>query len=189
VVGFEEAFMRGLLSALLILSAATLVFGQDTNFANGPQYLRTGSSYFAQPIATPTMHLQDPPLEVGADTATGVLLAGAENRTVLPPQAAALPQIDLFPIYYGRSPSRIEISFAESASGQSHFELPASILEGSVSQAGVESVANEIGHKISLGELASRRKLDARHSSRVYTNIDIDLMHHRNAKYSEAAGN
>src|SRR5712671_2722265 len=96
--------------AVLVVPAATSLFGQDTNFPNGPQYLLTGSPLFARPIATPTMTLQDPPLEVGADNAAGVLIAGAENHTVLPPDLAALPKIDLLPIYYGVVPvSDIEI--------------------------------------------------------------------------------
>lgn len=39
---------------LIFISAAA--FGQDTNFATGPQYLiTTGSPMFARPISTPTL--------------------------------------------------------------------------------------------------------------------------------------
>jgi hypothetical protein len=171
-------FMRGLLSALLLISAATLVFGQDTNFPVGPQYLLTGSPLFARPITTPTMQLQDPPLEVGADTATGVLIAGAQNKTVLPPNPEDPPQINLLPIYYGvpRS-SDIEISFAEPSSGGQTAELPASILDTGVSQTNTAQALNAGGYGLTLGEVASRQKAHAKHAIHVYTNEDIDRLH------------
>src|SRR5258707_6606272 len=89
---------------LLIFPAAVLVTGQDTNFGQGPQYLMNGSPVFARPISTPSIALEGPPLEVGASNATGVLIAGAQNKTVLPPADGALPSINLFPIYYGGAP-------------------------------------------------------------------------------------
>jgi len=169
--------MRSLLFALLLVSSATLVCGQDTNFANGPQYLMTGSPLFARPIATPSISLQDAPLEIGADSATGVLISGAENQTVLPPQAVALPKIDLLPIYYGVVPvSDIEISFAESSSARSATEIPASILDTGVWQTTTAQALEARGYGIPLGEAAFRHKAHAKHATRVYTNADIDRL-------------
>src|SRR5271154_1796124 len=99
---------------LVLFSTLGIALGQDTNFSSGPQYLMNyGSPLFARPISTPSMSLAGPPLQVGASNATGVLFTGAENQTVLPPSAVALPQIDLFPIFYGDRPvSVVEISFS-----------------------------------------------------------------------------
>lgn len=73
---------------LLLLSALGIALGQDTNFSAGPQYLLNyGSPQFARPISTPSMSFTERPLEVGASNATGVLIAGAENQTVLPPRS------------------------------------------------------------------------------------------------------
>ena len=169
--------MRSLLSALLLVSSATLVCGQDTNFANGPQYLMTGSPLFARPIATPSMSLQDAPLEIGADNATGVLISGAENQTVLPPQAVALPKIDLFPIYYGVVPvSDIEISFAESSSELAITEIPASLLDTGVGQITTAQTLRERGYGATLGGVAAYEKTHAGHATHVYTNADIDRL-------------
>jgi hypothetical protein len=162
---------------LLVVSATVSAFGQDTNFANGPQYLMTGSPLFARPISTPSMSLQGPPLEVGADTATGVLIAGAENQTVLPPQAVDLPKIDLFPIYYGVVPvSDIEISFAGSSGERSATELPASILDTGVGQTTTVEALRERGYGVPLGVVASRNKARTYHATHVYTNADIDRL-------------
>jgi hypothetical protein len=173
--------MRGYflcLCALMVISAATSALGQDTNFANGPQYLMTGSPLFARPISTPSMSLQDLPLDVGAHNATGVLIAGADNQTVLPPQAVALPKIDLFPIYYGVVPvSDIEISFAGSSGERSAIEIPASILDNGVGQTTTPEALRERGYGLPLGVLASRNKARAEHATRVYTNVDIDRLH------------
>ena len=72
---------------LLLLSALGIALGQDkdTNFPSGPQYLMTsdliknGSSLFLRSISTPSMSFTEPPLEVGASNATGVLIAGCRK--------------------------------------------------------------------------------------------------------------
>ena len=55
---------------------------------------------FARSISTPSMSLAGPAPEVGASDATGVLIAGASEQNVLPPNPDTLPKIDLFPIFY-----------------------------------------------------------------------------------------
>ena len=160
--------------ALILLAGAA--FGQDTHFSTGPQYLMNyGSPMFAQPISTPSMSLEGPPLEVGARNATGVLIAGAENETVLPPLAVVLPKIDLFPIFYGNAPgSVIEISFAKESSRR---ELPASILDAGVWQTTTAEALRERGYGVSLPEAVAYGKARVRHATRVYTNADIDRLH------------
>jgi len=165
------------LYAPLVLLTATMVFAQDTNFAQGPQYLMNGSPQFARPISTPSLSLEGPPLEVGADNATGVLIAGAEGETVLPPQAVAQPKIDLFPIYYGPPPaSDVEISFAESSSELAITEIPASLLDTGVGQITTAQTLRERGYGATLGGVAAYEKTHAGHATHVYTNADIDRL-------------
>jgi hypothetical protein len=150
---------------LLVLSALGTALGQDTNFPSGPQYLmKSGSPLFARPISTPSISLSGPPLEVGASDATGVLVAGAVDQNVLPPSPAALPKIDLFPIYYGGSPASVN-------------PLPASIVDTGVSQVTTAHALRERGYGVTLAEGATYAKAQTRHATRVYTNADIDRLH------------
>jgi hypothetical protein len=161
---------------LFVLSTLGIAIGQDTNFPSGPQYLMNyGSPVFARSISTPSITLTDPPLQVGASNATGVLIAGAADQTVLPPAADALPRTDLFPIYYGaHAPSVIEISFtAESASN----ELPASILDTGVSEMTTVQELRERGYGVTVVEGAAYGRAKTRRATRVYTNADIDRLH------------
>jgi hypothetical protein len=166
------------LSVAMVLMSIGMAFGQDTNFPNGPQYLMNGSPMFARSISTPSMSLAGPPLEVGADNATGVMIAGADNQTELPPAAVALPEVDLFPIYYGTNPvSVVEVSFAE---GLSHSEFPASILDNGVEQVTTVEVLRERGYGVNLAEAAQYGRAQIRHATRTFTNADIDRLHDRN---------
>jgi hypothetical protein len=163
---------------LIVLSAINIALAQDTNFAAGPQYLVNpgASPLFARPISTPSLSLTGPPLEVGASDATGVLTAGAGNQFVSPPSAVALPQIDLFPIFYGVPPANvIEISFAESQESPS--PLPASILDTGVWQMTTAHALRERGYGITLAEAAAHDKARTRHATHVYTNADTDRLH------------
>ena len=161
---------------LLLLSALGMASGQDTNFSTGPQYLMTyGSPMFARPISTPSLSLSGPPLEAGASNATGVLIAGADDHSVLPPLAVALPQIDLLPILYGAPPVNVvEISFSESETPLS--PLPASILDIGVLQIVTADSLRERGYGIAIAE-AANSKARIRRATRIYTNADIDRLH------------
>ncbi len=168
---------------LLLLSALGIALGQDkdTNFPSGPQYLMTsdliknGSPLFWRSISTPSMSFTEPPLEVGASNATDVLIAGAENQPVLPPDPDALPKIDLLPIFYGGRPaSVIEISFPSEPSPD---RLPASILDTGVSQMTTAQALRERGYGVTLAEGAAYGRAQIRHASRIYTNADIDRLH------------
>ena len=165
----------------LVLSTLGVAFCQDTNFPSGPQYLmnydsmRNGSP-FLRPISTPTMSLTDAPLEIGASNATGALIAGAGNQTFLPPSPDALPTADLFPIFYGEpTASTIEISFLSEPSAN---ESPASIFDTGVWQITTAQELRERGYGISLVQGAAFGRAHTRHANRVYTNADIDRLHH-----------
>ncbi|MGA8274254.1 MAG: hypothetical protein WB919_22030 [Candidatus Sulfotelmatobacter sp.] len=168
--------MRISFCCIAIVFALGSAFGQETNFANGPQYLMTsGSPLFARSLSTPSISLSGPPLETGADTATGDLIAGAENRTALPPSAVALPQVDLFPIYYGGAPvSFIEVSMSEAPSQPN---LPASILDTGVWQLTTVQALLELGYGETLVEAAGFNKARMKHATRTYTNADVDRLH------------
>jgi|HubBroStandDraft_6_1064221.scaffolds.fasta_scaffold00005_134 hypothetical protein len=167
---------------LFVLSALGIAFGQDTNFAAGPQYLLNNNSpLLARSISTPSMSLAGPLLEVGASNATGVLIPGAEAQTVIPPLAVALPRTDLASIYYGRPPvSVVEISFPEASGGSlSSNPLPASILDTGVWQITTAQALRERGYGVTLPEAAAHGKARTRHATHIYTNADIDRLHQR----------
>jgi len=164
---------RTSLATLFVFLCLGAAGAQDTNFATGPQYLAHGSPLFARPISTPTMSLVGPPLEIGASNASDGLIAGAQNRNVLPPNPDALPNIDLFPIYYGAlPPSVIEITFPSEPLSN---PLPASILDGVVEITTVETV-RERGYGMTPAEAAAFGKAKTQHVPRVYTNADIDRL-------------
>jgi hypothetical protein len=164
-----------LCSTLLVLSAVGVAAAQDTNFANGPQYLMNyGSAYYARPISTPSLSLSGPALEVGANNATAGLIAGAQTQIAPPRLAVALPQVDLFPIYYGDRPTNvIEISFSESLPGG----LPASIFNTGTWQMTTAQALRERGIGVTVAEAAAYEKARAGHATHVYTNADIDRLH------------
>ena len=174
-----RVFSCGMLLALLAFRPA---LGEETSFASGPQYLINQSSvyatsFFLRPISTPSLSLSDPPLEVGASNATGVLISGAENQTVLPPQAVALPQVDLFPIFYGQSPvSEIEIS-SSTENGPAVAEIPASLSDEGVTQITTVQSLRERGYGITLAEAAAQAKSRGARPPHIYTNDDIERLH------------
>jgi hypothetical protein len=172
----SAAFVLGY--TFLALLALGTAFGQDTNFATGPQYLMNsdptnhGSPLFARPISTPSLSLSAPPLEAGASNATAGLAAGADNQTTSPRPS---PAPELFPVYYGAPHvGFIEISFPESEVPQ---ELPASILDTGVWQTATAQTLREHGYGLTVVEAAAHSKAQTRHAKRVYTNDDIDRLH------------
>jgi hypothetical protein len=165
--------------ALLMLLAFGTAFGQDTNFASGPQYLLNSdptnhaSPLFARSISTPTLSLSGPPLGVGTSNATEGLVAGADNGTSSPQPA---PAPDLLPIFYGPRPvSVIEVSFSESE--VSSTQLPPSILDAGVWLVTSTQALREQGYGLTLAEAAAHGKSQNRHATRVYTNADVERLH------------
>jgi hypothetical protein len=159
-------FLSLVVSLMLLRTAAS---GQDTNFATGPQYLMNyGSLLFARSIATPSLSLSGPPLEVGAIVATAGLSAGAENQTRTATSVGSR-------IYYGATRVQsIEINLRE-VSGSSD-ELPASIQDTGVDELSSPDALRERGYGLTLGEAAAQAKIHVRHAVRVYTNADIESM-------------
>jgi len=167
------------LCTLLMIFTLGIAFGQDTNFSTGPQYLEnSGSPLFARPISTPTMSFSTPPLEVGASNATGVLIAGAEDRTVVPPLAVAEPSIDLLPVLYGEHPaSVIEIGFpSESTELSSPTTLPIGIFDPGVGEMTTPQALRESGYGVSLPQAVAHIKARFRPAAHIYTNADIDRL-------------
>ena len=159
--------------ALGALSGAA--FAQETNFSVGPQYLMTsGSPLFAKSISTPSMSLSGPPLEVGADTATGDLLSGAQNQTSSPTSAVALPQVDLGSIDGGAPVSVVGVGMIEESS---HASLPANILDTGVWQLTTVQSLRELGYGETLVEAAAFNKARMKRATRTYTNADVDRLH------------
>jgi hypothetical protein len=166
-------FLSQILSLIVLTAVA---FGQDTNFPTGPQYLMNyGLPLFARSIATPSLSLSGPPLEVGASIATAGLSAGAENQTRTAASLVSRPAADLFSLYYGVTPVRsIEINLREVAGSSD--ELPASIQDTGVDELSSPDALRERGYGLTLSEAAAQAKAHMRHAVRVYTNADIDRL-------------
>ncbi|MGB6333693.1 MAG: hypothetical protein WA676_15585 [Candidatus Sulfotelmatobacter sp.] len=186
---------------LLLLSGQGIASSQDTNFATGPQYLMQGSPMFARSISTPSMSLAGPAPELGASDASGVLIPGASDQNVLPPNPDALPKIDLFPIFYTEVfASDLKPSFAlaepfpgllqqqpspimslEPSSAQlpepSSNRPPPSILDNGVWQMTTPQQLRERGYGVSLAEAAAEAKARIRHADHKYTNADAARLH------------
>ena len=176
---------------LFVTSTLGMAPGQDTNFPTVPQYLVTaGSPLFARSISTPTMSLTGPPLEVGASEATGVLIPGAQNQIVLPPQAVSEPAIDLFPVYYGEGRASASDVAPQEASTEASSPsiLPANFLDTGVEQATAAQVLQERGYGVSLPQAAAQIKARLRPAGRMYTNADIDRLRERNWKGKNGHG-
>src|SRR5437660_11261405 len=90
------------LGTLLVLLALGTAFGQDTNFAAGPEYLMQGSALFARSISTPSRSLTGRPLVAGASNATESLVAGADKQTAAAPRP---PYVSLVSLYYAETAS------------------------------------------------------------------------------------
>jgi len=170
--------MRLVFYLCLAFGAVTCVAAQDSNFAQGPQYLMNfGSSTFLHSIATPSMSLQGAPLEVGADMATADLVAGTENSTFnTQPQPA--PQADLFPVYYGVPRVGVLEMSLQGYEGESLLEprIPASILGSGTWQITTVEALRERGYGITLVEAAAYWKSHSRHAAKVYDNAAIERL-------------
>jgi len=155
-----------LLFALLPFAAA-----QDTNFAQGPQYLTTTTSTsFIRPIATPTVFLDAPlpPIPGLPEIGPAVLNQPYISDPVLAHQA------DLFPIYYGYP----RIPVVELASTEESVVIPDSLNELGFATNTSAQALRERGYGVPLGEVASYWKAH-KQAPRVFTNDDIERLHSR----------
>jgi hypothetical protein len=174
---FPGKIMRSFLcGAILVFACLGAAFGQETNFSRGPQYLMNGSPLFARSLATPSISLAGPPLEVGAANATADLIAGAEMQTTVPPSPDAFPVADLYPIYYGVAPVQL-VEIDSSQEAVSRADLAARRLSTGVGRLTTPQELRRLGYGMTLGEAAVYSKSQARHAARIYTNADIERLH------------
>jgi hypothetical protein len=175
----------------VLLALAGIDVAQDTNFPTGPQYLINGAPIlFLTSIATPTLSLSTP----------SSTLSAAAIDALLPPIPASAkipPMTDLSRIYWGspateakvadganenidegvdkgatENVSEINITSAPFSSA-----LPASILDtGVTGMTNVQSLRMR-GFGVPLGDSAAFWKTHKPHTSRVYTNADIQRLH------------
>lgn len=176
--------MRCLASLCLIsLLGAGIAAAQETNFSLGPQYLIPGSTspLFLQPIATPTLSLQN----VAAAPSIAF-----ERGTVVPASPAAPAPLaqDLLSIYYGYSVSAENFpNPTENAAGpESQIEVTSSSLPpnlpASIFDPGVTAIVNpqslrEAGYGLSVADAASFWKAHKVPASHIYTNADVARLH------------
>jgi len=155
-----------LLFALVSLSAA-----QETNFAVGPQYLLTGSSLFARPIATPSLSLGAPLPE----PPTAITNSAPTEQVTFENVSEVEGAVNLPQIYYGSpATSVVEVSFPSSTNFGS---LPASIVETGVGEVTDAETLRIRGYGITLGEYARYWKAHCSSAHRHFTNEDIERLH------------
>jgi hypothetical protein len=155
-------------SSFVVLAGVS--FAQDTNFANGPQYLITGSTMFLHSIATPSESLQAP-LEnaylINTDGSVSTDLVAAHPD---------VPNPDLQPIYWGE-PNANNVSEIEITSPEVPLNLPSSILDNGVTAAAGPQFSSDAGSETTLGQAAAFWKNHAGHVSHVYTDTDVERLH------------
>ena len=162
------------LCVLLTFLVGTISLAQDTNFSSGPQYLMTGSPTFARPISTPSFSFSVPP----ADFGPGSQAEGTSSESIFSTAPAqTFPPPDLFPIYYGGSPSSIvETNPAEPPEESSLTVLPPDFIDTGVARLTTVQSLRERGYGITVGGLALFEKTHARRATRLYTNADVDRL-------------
>jgi len=152
-----------LLLALLPVAAA-----QDTNFAEGPQYLTTTTSTsFIHSIATPTLNL-----DRGLSPVTDLPQIGPPVGTQsYVPDSVVTHQADLFPIYYGYS----TVPVVELTGTEESPVIPESLNELGFATNTDAQALQERGYGVPLGDAAKYWKAHKR-SPRAFTNGDIERM-------------
>jgi hypothetical protein len=171
--------MRILILSCCLFFLTACCFAQDTNFANGPQYLPTGSSLLSHSIATPTLSL-DAPLPPVEPPSFNIPEAATEVPFTTNPLLEH--QADLIPIYYGvpnyyevSAASVVEISFPEGA--ESSAALPASIVESGVTELVDAQALRARGHGVTVAEAAAYWKNHKLLARRRFTNEDVKRLH------------
>lgn len=160
-----------LLLALAVLAGCCVAQGTNfqTDFAVGPRYLSLTGSDFLRPIATPTLSLDTPLPPVSGLPQIGP--AVVDQSYIANPELAG--QADLFPIYYGYAPLPILI-----LAGPGPSEVPESLTgEGVIRIVSVESL-HQAGYGVPVGEHAAYLKTHEAQAGHIYTNDDLQRLHH-----------
>ena len=159
--------MRCAAVVCLMFALAGFAAAQDTNFAEGPQYLVTAPfPEFLHPISTPSLSLNAPLPPLPSPIQTGPLVTNQPYMA----NPVLENQPDLFPIYYGYP----QIPVIELAETEQTPELPASIT-GAGGVVDAESLRH-FGYGVPLGDTAAYWKAHKPHAPRVYTNADIQRL-------------
>jgi hypothetical protein len=159
----------------LVLFASMVSFAQDSNFANGPQYLmNNGSPLFARSISTPSLSFQTPLPEANEGSTSSSAPDYAES-SITP--TAIERTADLPRIYYGGP----VVSMVEITGGESITEKISGPLSVSIVNTGVSTITDVHslrlrGYGITLPEAAAYWKVHKTPASRTYTNDDIERL-------------
>lgn len=168
--------MRPAIVSALLMILIGICSAQDTNFAQGPQYLITsGSPLFLRPIATPTLSFTAPPSNAGEATTE---VAAEEQAAYTPPR---IPNTtDVSRIYWGgpvagenagEQVNEIELS------SEQRLNLPASIVSSGVTEMIDVRALRDRGYAMSVAEAAAFWKTHRTQIAHVYTNVDVARLH------------
>ena len=163
--------MRPAIFILSLVAFTGLAAAQDSNFANGPQYLITGLPLLARSIATPSLSLGEAaPASAAAEAESG---AGVQLST----SASTQTPSNLYPIYYGQ-PKTAETVVVEASTTPSE-PLPPRVVgfDSGVSGFADGPSLRAEGYGVGMADLAQAAKAGKSPSPRLYTNRDIDRLH------------
>jgi hypothetical protein len=178
--------MRWLVPLCLIsFLCVGIAAAQETNFVVGPQYMipPSASTLFLQPIATPTLSLQNVPAPPAIAFEAGTVAPAS------PTAPTPFPE-NLLPIYYGYPvPAENFPNPTENAAGpENQIEITSpslpTNLPGSIFDTGVTAMVNsqtlrQAGYGLSVAEAAAFWKAHKVPASHIYTNADVAHLHGR----------
>lgn len=162
--------MRVIHNVCWLIALCGISGAQDTNFPVGPQYLiTTGSPLFLRPIATPSLSLDASP------PSTSIVFAetSSTGRVSEPP----VPAPSLAQIYWGGPNTGEGVSVIELSSSERPRNLPSSFVDTGVTLLTDDQSLRLEGYGVTLAQLASQWRAHRPHSSRIYTNRDIERLH------------
>lgn len=160
-----QVFLPFVLFSLIGIAAA-----QDTNFSQGPQYAITGNADFLHPISTPSLSLDAPLPSIASLPEVGPPVTDQPYVS----NSNLGHEANLFPIYYGYP----MVSAVELTGEEPSEPLPASITGASYSVIADPQALREIGYGVTAGEAASYWKAHKPRVNHIYTNSDIERLHH-----------
>ena len=191
---------------LVVLSLVGISGAQDTNFAQGPQYLITGANAFVSPISTPTLSFESP-LSPIRDTSfsQGPQYLATGDATFLHPISTPIVSLETplppIPSLPEVGPAVTDQSYVSNPDLQHVANLypifygypmipvieisgaePSQPLPASITGVGYAVIADpqglrEMGYGVTIGEAASYWKAHKPRVNHVYTNADIERLH------------